>query len=167
MCSKTTQKMEEKIVVKWKYSPPNFIDNGIRERDGYKFIIKDGVIEGEIMITVYHKSLRDELHQELDMIFKTDMINNQALYNLEKPSSVDHYYSDGRKDVDVYVEPLNIKFDSPPGRVDVVQVDENGYIIYDSKKERIEYQELCVKHQDDLLLKEIDDEDRNKAFTNA
>ncbi|MBK8903118.1 MAG: hypothetical protein IPM53_18160 [Anaerolineaceae bacterium] len=151
--NKATTQLEETIVVlEWTFTPADYFEDEIRiHRKEYEMVIGGGKVEAKIAPQVYdgNPAMRDELHNALNARFLGVQMFSHKPYDLSKPS-LSRLHPDGRRDVTVFVNPVNIKFTVNP--VDFIARDKDGNVISDTKRERIEKKnqlaDLAEKYRD-------------------
>lgn len=147
--------MEDIVIFEWTFTPKNFFEEEIRiERDNYKIIIYDGLVEVRFSSDLYDEEHKvcDSLHKNLNDRFLGVQLLTHKPYKLST-ASMYRLHSDGRNDVTVFPELCVITITVED--IDLVLKDKDGYIISDSGRERIEKKkklaELAEIYSSDLV----------------
>lgn len=125
------------IVLEWTFSPTDYFEELINlKRDDYEMVIGRGKVEAKIKPDVYGKNpnMREDLHRALNDRFLGVQLLTHKSYALSK-ASMYRLHPDGRKDVTLFAESSDLR--TPVGTVDFIMTDENGNVLSDSKKNRV------------------------------
>jgi hypothetical protein len=149
------------MLLAWTFSPPDYFEEPIEiSRNGCTIRIAYGKAEAKLDSALYDTdpSIGQRLHDDLNSKFLgTQLLTHQA-YELSGLTRT-LVHPDGHKDVFVEFKGVRatVVTGTPP---DVLVTDENGNVVLDSRRDRIERKrslgELVAKHRStDALLKAL------------
>ena len=128
--------MEDVVFLEWNFTPKDYFEDEIRiVRKDYEMLIMEGKVEVRINPKFHNNAhkIRDDLHQRLNAMFLGVQLKTHKPYDLPK-STICSLYPDGRKHFKIFIEDCTKVGEN----LDLVQKDENGIVIYDSRRDRIE-----------------------------
>lgn len=147
-----TNENNEKVILEWKYNPPDFFEDPYQiKKKVYKIEIDSGEIKATVSPSFYdaQENARLEIHEEVYNLFLGAQTLNFKSFSLPKPT-MHRLHPDGRKDITIFPDPLvcTVKFGDS---VDVVITDKDGNIVEDTRAKRIEskrhFANLAVTHK--------------------
>jgi len=130
--------MDDVVVLEWTYSPPGFVEGGLRvDRSDYVMVANGGKVEARIDPRVYDEDpgMRDELHDALNDRFLGIQLVTHSPYQLSG-ASMYRLHADRRRDVTIF--PKDIASTTAIGSPDIVITDKDGNVFSDSRKDRTE-----------------------------
>jgi len=143
---------EEQIILKWKFTPPDFFEAPyVIEEQDYKIEIDNGSITATISPALYESrpEARMEFHEKINDLFLGAQIINFKRFSITKPT-MHRLHPDGRKDISIFPEPL-VSTATLSASVDIIITDKNGKIVEDTKSKRISsrknFAELSAKYR--------------------
>ena len=134
-----TNENNEKVILEWKYTPPDFFEDHYQiENKNYQIDIDSGGLKATVTPSYYnaHENIILEIHEEINSHFLGAQTLNFKLFNLLKPT-MHRLHPDGRKDITIFHASLNATA-TLGDFVDVVVTDKDGNIVEDSKVRRSE-----------------------------
>ncbi len=151
--------MKDLMVLEWSYTPKDYFEDEIHIDHGeYEMIINDGAVKACINPEAYdeeHK-MRGTLHQSLNNRFLGVQLVTHKHYELSK-ASMCRLHPDERKDVTIFAESSGLTQIS--GNIDIIVKDEDGNIVSDSRKDRVEKKkylaELAEKYSSDVMASSL------------
>ena len=141
----------EKVVLEWKYTPPDFLRAPFaRNNDNYEIEIDNGQIRSTTSSEFYDsdENARIIIHKEIIDLFLGAQTTGFKSFKISKPT-VSRTGPDDRLNFTVFLTPL-VSHGVLSDKIELIVKNKNGNIIEDSKSNRIKaercFAELAAKH---------------------
>jgi hypothetical protein len=143
--------MDAIMMLSWEFSPPDYFEEPIEiSRQDYTMTIADGQVHAKIDSAIYEAKPETcaELHDALNDRFLGVQLLTHRAYELSRPN-VTRVHPDGRRDY--FMEPETARLALSGSTADFRVTGQNGNVIADSKRKRIEKKkslaDLIVAHR--------------------
>ncbi len=151
--------MHDVVTLVWSYSPEDYFEKPVRvPHPKYDITIADGKVQARLSPQCLEEipSIYEEADNCVRNCFFVEQLGTHAPFCLSRPS-VHRLRPDGRTDVTVLVEPLELTVSL--ARPDIVITNVNGKVVTDTRTERTQKQRrlrcLAAKHSTDRLLRTL------------
>ena len=137
--------MSAVVVLEWKFSPGDYFEKTIEiSGQDYTMTIEDGRVEARIDSAVFEASprMRQALHKDLNARFLAVQLLTHRAYKLSR-STKTIIHPDGQRNV--FVEPESVSMVMSVHPADISSYDQDGNIIFDTKRDRIEKKKNFAK----------------------
>lgn len=141
--------MEDKIILKWSYTPKDYFEEPLRiNREKYELEINNGEVTATFHGMKYENNNRmfEERNSEINDLFMGAQVVNHKSYLLLN-FTIQCVHPNGIEDVIIIADPLEIKLS---GTAELLIKDSQCNIVYDSRADRISerklFAELAAKH---------------------
>jgi len=145
------------ILLEWKFSPPDYFEEPIEiSCQDYTMTIADGQVQAKIDSAIFEADadMRQRLHDALNDRFLGVQLFTHRPYELSRSTKTRVHPDDHR---DIFIEPEPTRIVISAETVDIQIKDEDGNVIADSKRDRIERKKrlaelISTYRPTDLLL---------------
>lgn len=150
---------ETKVEIKWAYTPADFLEEKISlERDGYSIEIENGQILAQMTESHFtaQPGIREMIAAELDTYFLGLNLSRRKPFGIQGGTLI-RIFPDGHRDITIVMqEGIHVQV---AVSADVVIVDNDGRVIRDLRRDRIEaakrIAQLSVKHSGNPTVRKI------------
>lgn len=156
-----------KTVLEWSYEPKGFFEEPcMLPFSGGEIIINGGSVRGEFDASFYDlgQDFRNSVHEHLTTAFLAQQVQVHTQYQLSS-ASMCREYPDGRRDVTVFADSLQIAISV--ARADIIIKDDKGNVLQDTKQERLKKQRHFGKIVSELIQSDIALKRMFQSFHNA
>lgn len=151
--------MTDKCVFQWKYKPENYFEEPVLFKTSYgEILLENGSAKLELDIDKFNGDygIRYTLNEELKIRLDAVLVLSHRPYELSE-ATICRVNDDGQNEYHLFLH--DVVQMNCIDHLDLIVHDENGNIISDTKRDRIEkrktFSELMFRHKDNAVVKAI------------